>query len=58
MRRVILLDDVVQELHLSQFGKSQEFSMLLHSLRRNGVSCILVSRDAPCCVEELVGNRQ
>jgi hypothetical protein len=42
---VILLDDVIQDLHLSELGKAPEFPTLLHGFHRNGVSGILVDRD-------------
>jgi hypothetical protein len=44
---VILLNDVVQELDLPEFGKAPEFSNLLHSFRRDGIGRILVDRDGP-----------
>ena len=42
---VILLDDVIQELHLPQFGKAPEFSLTFHGFRRNRVCSVLVHRD-------------
>jgi hypothetical protein len=42
---VILLDDVIQELHLSELRKAPEFSTPLHGFDRDRVSGILVDRD-------------
>jgi hypothetical protein len=42
---VILLDDVVQELHLSEFSKAPECSPPLHGIHRNGIGGVLVDRD-------------
>lgn len=44
---VILLNDVVQELHLPEFGETPELSGTLHSLRRYRIGGILVDRDSP-----------
>ena len=42
---VILLDDVIQELHLPDFGKAPEFSALLHGFCRDWIGGILVDRE-------------
>ena len=44
---VILLDDIVQELHLPEFGEPPELSGTFHRLRRYRIGGILVDRDSP-----------
>lgn len=44
---VILLDNVVLELDLSEFGKAPEFTVLLPGFCRNGIRRVLVDRDGP-----------
>src|SRR3954451_1843876 len=44
---VILLDNVIQKLHLPEFGKPPELAGTFHSLRRNWIGSVLVDRDGP-----------
>jgi hypothetical protein len=44
---VILLDDVIQKLHLPEFGETPKRSIPLHGLQRDWISGILVNCDRP-----------